>query len=547
MRQEKEGAAAKTALTEEVRAALAKLEERYRLPVVLRYENGLSQAEVAAVLEIPPGTAGSLISRGIEKLREKLGAHGRQAESAAVIGALGAGVELEAPAALVAKIGGIINSGDSPAAGTIGAAKGGIAMKVLLGVVLAGDLAGGAALFFGPTTGNRQPATTLASPPAPSGPPKCEHFASVNAYGELDGPAKEAGDFGTQRYSVGFPDAEGNLWGSGGKRWLRASDNRVLRLSAYEYGTMGFDLKEGPVVGRPVTYEAGDYGWWCGGSAMVGRPDAGGKTDGIYESLGRQGQMIRIWKNKEKGGRWWFARAAGGGDAAAPKTKGQSADALAVKFGWINEPQIGLDNKFRFMADNAFYLFEDGKVTCVLSPDDYKPATDVMKGLPNQGYVGGDGTFYLGYYFSGKGAYEGTAPAIWRVTTDGKVEPCAKNNGGQGVDGDALTQGGWFCGPHLSQYSVARFIPPDAVLTTAHDEDVIRRLQKGRVATLCVDGEWRELNHSGKPNMDLCTPVIGPNGTVYFCYRRWINQRSYRYTGVDFNKPAINKREGGGK
>jgi hypothetical protein len=182
----------------------------------------------------------------------------------------------------------------------------------------------------------------------------------------------------------------------------------------------------------------------------------------------------------------------------------------------------------------------------VLGPDDYKAATDAMKTLPNQGYVGGDGTIYLGYYYSSGEAYNGKAPGVWRATADGKVEPWAQSNGHGAGDGDSLTQAGWFCGPHIGHYSVCRFIPADAMLTTAHDECMVRRIQNRRVATLGENGEWKEFpGKDWNGTLSAEGMVIGPNGTIYHTYRNWVDQRLYRYTGVDFSKPAVSKREGG--
>jgi RNA polymerase sigma-70 factor, ECF subfamily len=54
-------------------AALAQLPEEFRVPVVLRDLCDLDYAEIAAVLELPPGTVRSRISRGRVALAEALG------------------------------------------------------------------------------------------------------------------------------------------------------------------------------------------------------------------------------------------------------------------------------------------------------------------------------------------------------------------------------------------------------------------------------------------------------------------------------------------
>lgn len=52
--------------------ALRSLPEEFRAPVVLRDQLGLDYAEIAQVLEIPPGTVRSRIARGRTKLYESL-------------------------------------------------------------------------------------------------------------------------------------------------------------------------------------------------------------------------------------------------------------------------------------------------------------------------------------------------------------------------------------------------------------------------------------------------------------------------------------------
>ena len=52
--------------------ALAQLPDDFRAPVVLRDQLGLDYAEIAAVLEIPPGTVRSRISRGRAALAKLL-------------------------------------------------------------------------------------------------------------------------------------------------------------------------------------------------------------------------------------------------------------------------------------------------------------------------------------------------------------------------------------------------------------------------------------------------------------------------------------------
>lgn len=56
-----------------VRAAIDDLPEPYRAVAVLRWRHGLDPADIADVRGEPPGTTRSLLSRALEKLRERLG------------------------------------------------------------------------------------------------------------------------------------------------------------------------------------------------------------------------------------------------------------------------------------------------------------------------------------------------------------------------------------------------------------------------------------------------------------------------------------------
>lgn len=49
------------------------LEEKYRLPLLLKFDEELQEKEIAAILQIPRGTVSSRISRGLEMLRKEFG------------------------------------------------------------------------------------------------------------------------------------------------------------------------------------------------------------------------------------------------------------------------------------------------------------------------------------------------------------------------------------------------------------------------------------------------------------------------------------------
>ena len=64
--------AVRNELVRTVRAAVAELRPRFRMPLILRYLAGLSYEEVAAVLGVSPGTVASRLHRAHRQLGRKL-------------------------------------------------------------------------------------------------------------------------------------------------------------------------------------------------------------------------------------------------------------------------------------------------------------------------------------------------------------------------------------------------------------------------------------------------------------------------------------------
>jgi RNA polymerase sigma factor (sigma-70 family) len=120
------------ALVAKVCSAMGNLDERYRLPLALRYESGLSQIEIAEVLELPQGTVASQLKRGLDRLRELLGASSAVAAPTVLSGAISAGAAVQAPASLLGIARTILSTGALPAA------KAGVASSAAMGTVFAG-------------------------------------------------------------------------------------------------------------------------------------------------------------------------------------------------------------------------------------------------------------------------------------------------------------------------------------------------------------------------------------------------------------------------
>lgn len=60
-------------ISTQVQAVVAGLKPKYRLPIVLKYVEGLSYQQIGDVLEISPGTVASRLNRGHKLLAAKLG------------------------------------------------------------------------------------------------------------------------------------------------------------------------------------------------------------------------------------------------------------------------------------------------------------------------------------------------------------------------------------------------------------------------------------------------------------------------------------------
>ena len=60
-------------LADAVQLAIAKLKPKFRLPILLKYVEGLSYEEIAQILDCSPGTIASRLNRGHKMLASKLG------------------------------------------------------------------------------------------------------------------------------------------------------------------------------------------------------------------------------------------------------------------------------------------------------------------------------------------------------------------------------------------------------------------------------------------------------------------------------------------
>jgi RNA polymerase sigma-70 factor (ECF subfamily) len=514
---------------------LAGLDEELRLSISLCYEQGLSQREAAEVLEIPERTLSRRVAEGLKRLHEMLTKAGYKAAPAAVIGAL-AHTAPPVPASLAAAVKGVACAGPAVprTLRRAGSARGGgITMKIFAGVVIAGVLAGGYAAF-----GHRlQPSPTAAAPVPPvlSGPAKVEFSAFCLGREYIDGPAPEATcadhkiwtvDAKGNQYVTGVPTTAVRVITTDGMVRTIAGDDRYLPFTGVE---------EGPASMLPSSLGGAEAGHRGSGVSLSvkGFPLEGEDQGCLYTTMA--GYPCRIFKNKEKGGRWWY-RVVGKGAAPLPTKAGDS-----VAFKDANLKGVGLGGE-TFKVNGYLYSWdgENGKITCLLSPADYGDKclhwkTGKGLGKAEQISMSEDGTMYVLYY--GASYPHGQ---VFRISKDrSKVEEIVRSVPG-GRDGPGLKTG-YHCGPYnLQAYK-------DIVILASVDSNKVRRWKDGRVSTLCEnDGEWREIyNVKGAKYRGVtakgfaCVPQLG---CVYLFYpgeERGGGAGIYKFGPVDFLKPTV--------
>ncbi len=392
-----------------------------------------------------------------------------------------------------------------------------------------------------------------------------EHFALAGASGYLDGPRREAM---SSIHRQGVCDAQGNLyildWFGTSLRCARVDGMMVTIVGDNLYGG-DLDLDEGPASCLPALDSPGQsFGSTVRTVEVRGMPWEGGNKGAIYVLGGRRsgnaGKMYKIWRNSDKGNRWWFRRVAGGGNK---KPADQEGFSLAGR-------EAAFSTDLRFTADlggavpihlydrgsgNVFrYDDRAGTVTCVLAYASYKdklqhPEAGIKLGPPEEVVIADDGTAYVSWYRGTK-----YYACIYRVPPDRrKAELFVYNprpaDGGSARDGLALKTY-WFGGPQMNGYQ-----PADLIFAGAVDDRWLRRVKDGRVSTLCPDGEWREFATRG----DALKPPhlyagFGTNSWAMYrnspyVYRTYGSKSDYattiiRFGPVDWHKPTVGRQVG---
>ena len=105
-----------TDIREAVASAVGELDSDIRVALCLHYEEGLSYADVSEILKTPEVTLRKLVSRGVATLREKLARKDYAVAPSVIMGVLGEGFCIKAPASLTATLQHIVATGQLPAA-----------------------------------------------------------------------------------------------------------------------------------------------------------------------------------------------------------------------------------------------------------------------------------------------------------------------------------------------------------------------------------------------------------------------------------------------
>jgi hypothetical protein len=383
-----------------------------------------------------------------------------------------------------------------------------------------------------------------------------KHLAfSYTGHMYLDGPALQAAcPYG--RPGAGRSDDDGNVWfglGGGatvgiGGRCLVKETGLIRSFFGNDYWPTGFPVDEGPSSAVPCMVFSSGYNPYKEMEFVWGAPHQGGDKGFVILS---DGNVVRkVFRNPEKGNRWWFKRIIGGGSKPLPTSKGGTVPALGAKVrGTINEIQVMPGGRIIMYTDGSFYELKGEDLVCLLGWDDYKDGglpSDRNKRVtpPSKAVLGGDGTFYVGTYF-GTG-YGGKTPAVWRIVGGNTAEPVAWAVENLHVDGPGMASGG-HCGHHIwARHHNYAYLPEDFLIIMAHDDHTMRRLYKGRVSSLCADGKWREWHRRNVKRGTIPyagwfhTWAPGPNGTATGSSKAkgHSSMLTFIVTGVPYDAPT---------
>ena len=401
-----------------VRTALEALPVDERAAVLITHLGGLSQADAGEILGLPTRTVSRRVGSALEKLRRMLTRAGFA--GLALPALLADAIRRPVPGRLSARVHALSRSTQAAAptsSASVTATKGGMAMKMIAGVLAASAVAAGVAVISGGGGGEPLPAE---GPPVKRGHKDfeyttvggifIEHVAFSGNYGHLDGPARG----GTIRTIWGLDcDAAGNVYVfdpvAAAVRAVRKRDKRIFTLSGNRYTTYGSPQKQGPAHTLRLGGSDQQLGIAMTHFVAVGDPMDGDGS--LYVSDHDGGVVVRLYRNKEKENAWWYELVAGlGKQKPAPGLAGTDVKLLIPRVAISPEGRVG----FAAGRKSAqFFWLENGKLV---------PAYD---NAYIEGKVGDTfqchGIDAEGNFVGTTGEYNKAKPFIVVVSKDGKT------------------------------------------------------------------------------------------------------------------------------
>ena len=494
----------------QLRSALEALDEKYRVPLALCCEQGLSQREAAVVLEMPERTVSDHVRIGLAKLRKALERAGYPAAVAAVLGGLKQTAP-SVPASLAGRVEALVSSGAkaaprkfaSRAVRKRSAVKGGYTMKVIAGILLAGAIATGVAVS---SLGGRGLGHPAASPPGaklPAGPKgmpghRTEWLAfqpTTLTEPVLDGPAHLATGAG---WNGGGPAGRSDLapytgderspavlfYGSGPYRMVaQKGEARILTgcgLPGYRDGPAGQAM---PVFGGGYSQRGGDaiilredgsFTYYCKSEVRLGRD--------------RFHAIQKVYRAED--GHWYVKTIAGRGKKMLTR-EGESAPLAEFDIGPWGGMTADSKGNILVVTRSGMVRFQDeAKATLICSMESARKAYTAaggsgdLKHFRMQGYLSTDAagnTYAMG---------RSSMPAVWRVSPDGKYTPLV------GYAGDVK-----LVDEHPSKVTfhcpMTSFVGPDGAVYVEDEGAGMRRYKDGQMRSLGKDCKWFQFKGSG--------------------------------------------------
>ena len=290
---------ARAAALQALDAGLAALPAGQRQAVLLRYLEGRSEAEAARFAGCAQGTLSSQASKGLARLRERLARGGAALGAVALASVLEGEAALAMPGSLATSLVTTSKTAAARGARLAASAKGGIAMKLIAGVVLAGAVAGAAAVSMKSGRDDRGGALPAEAAPGKlaehphdgrytwepivgARSPRKNHYFSRGCHGGiLNGPGIQSDNCATDDLTA---DTLGNAyWTEAGGfelvRMWKAENDRVYTVAGSARGRL-----DGPLT--RARFSAG----WKGGGYWPGQITA--SPDGTHIFV-RDGQSLR--------------------------------------------------------------------------------------------------------------------------------------------------------------------------------------------------------------------------------------------------------------